>query len=96
MTKKLHPDILRILNWVRVDFDIDLPDLPKGSIKNEHRCPLAHVLQMKYPKAGVGNQTYCLEGYSAQATRWRVLPPFAQVFVGEFDHGLWPEYEEDV
>jgi len=83
--------IRRILNWLRDNYDIDLPDLPEGRTCHPFECPVARAFSTKYPGSCVGSDTYTVVRPGEQLEK---LPPFVRAFTNEFDNGLWPEYEE--
>ena len=80
--------IQAVLRWLR-RWGITLEDLPKGERGFGEHCPVGRALQNLYEYAYVEPPSWWYE------EKKRRLPKSISLFVGEFDSGLWPEYERE-
>jgi len=89
-------EIQLILDWLRKDFDIDLPDLPKGARRDTMECPVARALRSRFPHVGVFEDNFAEDDRLAFRKVKTPLPPVVAEFIYDFDYGYWPEYLEHV
>lgn len=83
--------IQHVLDWLREEWDIDLPALPQGVLESEGECPIAMALSIFYQGIDVGSdETLVYLASSYRIDRLVKHPPMIRRFITRFDEGKYP------